>query len=1404
MIRHSEIIDKKKNHGSIREKILASVGKYPRYPHDLYDACGRDTHLSRSAFRQLLDEMVRDGDIHINANNSVLLPKPPPETKPPPPAKKEAHPSQPPEATDAVENRPNEPLIHCLVNRSHTLKHPKQKKHLDSYYYAHKNYTPQQIPLASVCEETLLKGYQFVPGEFKQTSEIHTAENWKSQQLFLIEFDDTTEKSLDAFIQARRFVKENAWLVTESIRSGYDDPDDPTCNGQLRPRLVFCMPDAVKTQQEREWIYTALVTELPGCDTGSANSMTNGGLGRAGAAFMKIGKIVDTDWFNAAIDAGRKAQRQAHQERERAAAARERKQAERAAMGNLTERDGELPLEALAKSDPSLFLESLGLSLKSERGQYQHWGRPEKRGDTALSVWQSDRGNYQIRVFANSIPVPPSVSGAMPLTRFYCYYEFHTDIEGLQPDSPQWKDINAHLASRGYGTWLSDEEFKAHRNAETLTNAIPLSVADLIAKAPIGINEPPSYRHFTPEDRLLIRACNHDPYASYTTRADGTRQPVWTSKYQYLYETTGQFALNGQPPETEKHRVYNTLFKRCSKCGGNTTSWIDRFRLIAGEYCDNCHQDTWLNSYLNVELHRKIRGAVISDEGGGYVSDDPVWSDYTLWQPRQLTQLGAAMNTGKTTFVKRIGVERCQAEGKMFIICVPRISLARSLFSLFNREYGPRAFGLFHEGSRNKFIGRIGAICCLSSLPKVFEKAAERNIDPSDALIFIDEIDFSYQLTTLVISQATTIKRLLEQALHTNGLVVAGQTEYTASLESLAAELETDEILAYYKNAESHGNSARIIEYPDIEGKSTIALAGFINSIERGLGEGHHVYAFCAQRRQVEVAKTLLRTYRPLTYTALSKGGPRANQFLRDQKLTDTAVFLATGAAAVGLSILDEKAVTRLLLGLVNGRLNVADAAQECVRDRGLHDVEMHVPKYTLPFPVAPTDAKEVSVFDLLKKRQLVEIENAAYAKHVKNAKKLAETFSLNSLAEQEVGTYMDFHIGEIAGFNVEYPQPPSVSDGKIILVKQTTKDSLETEKKIKTERALSVIEDEIQRVPKLSKAYEPPALISTSEIRSLAMDGAITEYAMMGHQTANAAAKTIGFDDLPDTVRGSHQNPVPFQWNDTDLDTIRAIVTHDVDPSKLARHIYGYIAKHSTQWITDTLNDSLMADVEWSAIQDYRELGIILKHLIDGLQAQNWDAAAFQDAIMDILNTKHGDSTLLSNIKKGTLGISGYRKARFMGVSDDIDPIHFITGLIQDYYPAVVVKTDGFYILKNAKHLDIFENALNCWLAHHPRKGHTPQHVKIKPIQEVLTPKEQQVAKANRLAKQGATVKEIVKHTGLSVDTVRRATKDSRTQRKAEQIAEAKQMHADGMSYDKIGKQLGKAPNTIKTWVNE
>ena len=79
MIRYSEKNGNKKNYAILRETILALVARHPRYPNDLYNACVSGSTPSRTEFRQLLSDMRDDGEIHINANNLILFPKPPTE-----------------------------------------------------------------------------------------------------------------------------------------------------------------------------------------------------------------------------------------------------------------------------------------------------------------------------------------------------------------------------------------------------------------------------------------------------------------------------------------------------------------------------------------------------------------------------------------------------------------------------------------------------------------------------------------------------------------------------------------------------------------------------------------------------------------------------------------------------------------------------------------------------------------------------------------------------------------------------------------------------------------------------------------------------------------------------------------------------------------------------------------------------------------------------------------------------------------------------------------------------------------------------------------------------------------------------------------------------------------------------
>ena len=87
----------KKNVATLREKIIALVAEHPRYPRNLYDTCARGGTFKYFVFRDLLNKMVRDGEIRINANNLVMMPEPPPETKP--------SPANSPYPTSDIENR---------------------------------------------------------------------------------------------------------------------------------------------------------------------------------------------------------------------------------------------------------------------------------------------------------------------------------------------------------------------------------------------------------------------------------------------------------------------------------------------------------------------------------------------------------------------------------------------------------------------------------------------------------------------------------------------------------------------------------------------------------------------------------------------------------------------------------------------------------------------------------------------------------------------------------------------------------------------------------------------------------------------------------------------------------------------------------------------------------------------------------------------------------------------------------------------------------------------------------------------------------------------------------------------------------------------------------------------------
>ena len=139
----------------------------------------------------------------------------------------------------------------------------------------------------------------------------------------------------------------------------------------------------------------------------------------------------------------------------------------------------------------------------------------------------------------------------------------------------------------------------------------------------------PSFKHFTREEELLWQALGKNPMDG--GDADGI--PAFTTSYLHLEKFTGEFPDNGQPPEVNQRRMWSTLLVQCEICNELVAAhWVDRWKLTAGYYCDTCHKDYPLTSYLQYELNRKPHDSIVS-EYQGYLKNNPDFQSFQLWVP---------------------------------------------------------------------------------------------------------------------------------------------------------------------------------------------------------------------------------------------------------------------------------------------------------------------------------------------------------------------------------------------------------------------------------------------------------------------------------------------------------------------------------------------------------------------------------------------------------------------------------------------------------------------------------------------------------------------------------------------------------------------------------------------------
>ena len=193
----------------------------------------------------------------------------------------------------------NSPKVSCLVNTSYVIKTPADKNNLPETFRSHRNYTPIEITPQRMIKGNV-SGYQVIPGKFEHNEDrkIRLKGCLKELQMFTVEMDDNVkENSLQEVLDNDLFTKQNAFALTESVRSKYDDPEDKGCNGELRYRIWFLMPKPSSDLEQIEWVKRQILKRYPDADPGGS-TLTSGAYGREGAEYIILDNYISQSYLN--------------------------------------------------------------------------------------------------------------------------------------------------------------------------------------------------------------------------------------------------------------------------------------------------------------------------------------------------------------------------------------------------------------------------------------------------------------------------------------------------------------------------------------------------------------------------------------------------------------------------------------------------------------------------------------------------------------------------------------------------------------------------------------------------------------------------------------------------------------------------------------------------------------------------------------------------------------------------------------------------------------------------------------------------------------------------------------------------------------------------------------------------
>ena len=895
------------------------------------------------------------------------------------------------------------------------------------------------------------------------------------------------------------------------------------------------------------------------------------------------------------------------------------------------------------------------------------------------------------------------------------------------------------------------------------------------------IDTQPNYRYFTQEERIIAKEI-----------IGVSIQDYWQPQYP--------FDWNGINKEHYQRRLYTKTFRPCPICKEKASPWIDRFKLIAGTHCSKCKADVPIGSYLEYELNRKTKNAIVSDYQG-YIENDPSILDLPLWAESTMTHLGAAMGTGKTTLVFNKTYE--SDENAVTIILVPRKSLALGIWNEQIRRLGSSyGWGLFYSGSNKRYrkIGRYGAIGTIPSLATILSEIQNEGKEGQPVYIFIDEIDFSTRLINAEILKTVSIevKDLLKRIIEKNGIVVAGQTEMTATLESAAAELDINpdvNLHSYYNKAIPVESVAEIRLYPQKEGMKNEAVAGIRESITEDIQRKTNVYALCDGRRVAQMIQELQK--KAILYDRYTRSDPRNQDLLYVGHLGDAKLFSSSNAVDVGISLHDENAITHVCM-IENTRTygDIASTVQQGLRNRAKKNVILHYVKYNNALPLAPSSTIEHSMN--YEKQKIDEDDIIILPQHLIEWR--AKRLALETLAEDQPETFIAKHWG-LAGYTTR-------------LCMATQPDFVETQKVKDIRKELR--QDEKEQTIKISHdILENKEVMTDSEIRRAGEQGKLDPipFNQIAHEMANEALRAVGWDG---------------QLVRTTEDKIKlslSMIFYDVfDEQWEASHLYiddnlgnvdmnsirnGYIGVHYNEITHEQLRiEKEKCETDITHIQDDRKRAELLSELLNAMPQELLHYEDVAKLVIHVFQKRYGHDRFSALIKEGSLGLTWATQTRFINLGVDAVPemshVEIANKFIRRYYPAQMAKQKNKYMLVKSSNVESVVKVIECNIRNSYDEIPAKENEHLIPIHEKLQDgSEETIADAQKLRNEGMPLKEIAAMVEKSVSWVSRNTLNEVIEN-IKRVIDTIKMAEMGYNITEISEKTGKDRKTIRRWLKE